>query len=257
LEDDVIHLRLNDPLGRHLWVARLQASLGTDPDPWLAELTQIEHLVEKGDRSAADHLIDLLQSYSDADQEAARTQWDAYLARRPSQRQDIYHELACVAKYALIALGSTAREPLLRAYRGNGPDTALGSWLLSTLVEMEDPELEGFFRQLAGDARTGERARYALETIQRKDANSSTKVQIGARLDPDAALEHYLAGLRDENYFHRWRAAEGLAELADPRAADSLKRLRNDPNEYVRMAVEHALARLAGSKKGDDGFGSG
>jgi hypothetical protein len=60
----------------------------------------------------------------------------------------------------------------------------------------------------------------------------------------DAAFSHYVAHLSDEDPSRRWKAAEGLARLGDPRALGPLASALQDPDWRVRMKAAWALGVL-------------
>lgn len=60
----------------------------------------------------------------------------------------------------------------------------------------------------------------------------------------DAAFAHYVRILSDGDPSKRWRAAEGLARLGDPRALGPLASALQDPDWRVRMKAAWALGVL-------------
>jgi HEAT repeat protein len=60
----------------------------------------------------------------------------------------------------------------------------------------------------------------------------------------DTAFGHYMALLSDDDPSKRWRAAEGLARLGDPRALGPLASALRDPDWRVRMKAAWALGVL-------------
>jgi HEAT repeat protein len=60
----------------------------------------------------------------------------------------------------------------------------------------------------------------------------------------DAAFSHYAALISDGDPSMRWKAAEGLARLGDPRALGPLVSALQDPDWRVRMKAAWALGVL-------------
>jgi HEAT repeat protein len=60
----------------------------------------------------------------------------------------------------------------------------------------------------------------------------------------DAAIDSYVAHLSDEDPSRRWKAAEGLARLGDPRALGPLASALQDSDWRVRMKAAWALGLL-------------
>ena len=60
----------------------------------------------------------------------------------------------------------------------------------------------------------------------------------------DASLAHYLSMLGDEDPSRRWKAAEGLARLGDPRGLDPLISALQDGDWRVRRKAAWALGVL-------------
>jgi HEAT repeat protein len=60
----------------------------------------------------------------------------------------------------------------------------------------------------------------------------------------DARFNHYVSMLSDEDPARRWKAAEGLARLGDPRALGPLVGALQDPDWRVRMKAAWALGQL-------------
>jgi len=60
----------------------------------------------------------------------------------------------------------------------------------------------------------------------------------------DAPYDHYLSLLSDADPSRRWKAAEGLARLGDPRALAPLAAALQDPDWRVRMKAAWALGQL-------------
>jgi hypothetical protein len=60
----------------------------------------------------------------------------------------------------------------------------------------------------------------------------------------DTAFGSYVGLLSDEDPSRRWKAAEGLARLGDPRALDPLVSALQDPDWRVRMKAAWALGVL-------------
>jgi HEAT repeat protein len=60
----------------------------------------------------------------------------------------------------------------------------------------------------------------------------------------DASLAHYLSMLENEEPSRRWKAAEGLARLGDPRGLDPLISALEDGDWRVRRKVAWALGVL-------------
>jgi hypothetical protein len=60
----------------------------------------------------------------------------------------------------------------------------------------------------------------------------------------DAAFDSCVALLSDEDPSRRWKAAEGLARLGDPRALGPLASALQDPDWRVRMKAAWALGVL-------------
>jgi len=60
----------------------------------------------------------------------------------------------------------------------------------------------------------------------------------------DASFNHYLSMLQDEEPSRRWKAAEGLARLGDPRGLDPLISALQDDDWRVRRKAAWALGVL-------------
>lgn len=60
----------------------------------------------------------------------------------------------------------------------------------------------------------------------------------------DARYNHYLSMLTGDDPSRRWRAAESLARLGDPRAVDPLVSALRDPDWRVRRKAAWALGVL-------------
>lgn len=60
----------------------------------------------------------------------------------------------------------------------------------------------------------------------------------------DAAFDRYVALLSDGDPSRRWKAAEGLGRLGDPRALGPLAAALQDPDWRVRMKAAWALGIL-------------
>jgi HEAT repeat protein len=60
----------------------------------------------------------------------------------------------------------------------------------------------------------------------------------------DARFSHYVSMLSDEDPSRRWKAAEGLARLGDPRALGPLVTLLQDRDWRVRRKAAWALGVL-------------
>jgi HEAT repeat protein len=61
--------------------------------------------------------------------------------------------------------------------------------------------------------------------------------KLKAKKDVDGSIK----ALGDSDRFVRWRAAEALGEIGDPRAVEVLSELVHDEHEYVRKAAREAL----------------
>ena len=59
-----------------------------------------------------------------------------------------------------------------------------------------------------------------------------------------SVFDHYLSLLSDADPSRRWKAAEGLARLGDPRALGPLANALQDPDWRVRMKAAWALGQL-------------
>ena len=60
----------------------------------------------------------------------------------------------------------------------------------------------------------------------------------------EARFARYTAMLSDEDPSRRWKAAEGLARLGDPRALGPLAGALQDPDWRVRMKAAWSLGQL-------------
>ncbi|ACL17788.1 HEAT repeat domain-containing protein [Methanosphaerula palustris] len=61
---------------------------------------------------------------------------------------------------------------------------------------------------------------------------------------PDERYEHYRGLLIDPNPTARWKGAEALGRLGDPRAVDDLIGALQDEDRFVRKKAVWALGRL-------------
>ncbi len=63
-------------------------------------------------------------------------------------------------------------------------------------------------------------------------------------LSHDARLAHFIRMLSDDNEANRWKAAEMLGRLEDPRAVDELISALWDDDARVRLKAAWALGRI-------------
>jgi HEAT repeat protein len=136
-------------------------------------------------------------------------------------------ELRRQAGALLERMGRAAVEPLVEVITGEDHEVAaVAGALLSRIAGAE-----GFVRSLS--SRDPEVRRTAVEVLGAIGGPTSSEALITALGDPDPAI--------------RVRVAALLAELADPRALEPLKRAyMADPVPEVAAAAEDALRRLGG-----------
>jgi HEAT repeat protein len=77
------------------------------------------------------------------------------------------------------------------------------------------------------------------KTPSRPDREDSTTAD-----DSGERLAHYLRMLADENPGNRWKAADSLGRLRDPRSADPLIDALFDDDARVRVKVAWALGAI-------------
>lgn len=81
------------------------------------------------------------------------------------------------------------------------------------------------------------------------EASSLTNSEDQERRDDEKKrIAHYLLMLSDDNPASRWKAAESLGRLKDPRATEPLIDALFDEDARVRMKVAWALGSLGDSR---------
>jgi hypothetical protein len=147
--------------------ARQQARHLPESEGWLRRIEEIERLGVENGASVA-RLVGLLQLYADAERESDRVRLESVDAtgRAPTPR-DLYAELARLAHWALRVLGSASCDDVVRAYSHPGASTHARRWLLLTLSEIADPQLEPLFRELADHEELAQRGLTRIEARKR------------------------------------------------------------------------------------------
>jgi hypothetical protein len=228
------------------------ARASEDPAAWLAKIDELERLTDQNEE-AAERLIHLLLSYKAAEVETVERQVEAHRTGTASPKQPLpilLTQLVVIAHHALVMLGTSAREALLHAYAAAPPGAQERLWFLLPLADMGDPQLETFFATLEeGDAGpAGERSPVEGLRLRYEAARAGIGRGHGIAMSSGATeFDRMLSALEHESDHLRWRAADALGQLGDPRAIDPLQKLLSDPCDFVRKAAEEALERIGGS----------
>lgn len=84
-----------------------------------------------------------------------------------------------------------------------------------------------------------------MKIFLKDEPNGITVAQALGRLGPPA-VDGLIKALRSEHKDVRWRAAEALGDIGDPRAIDALTQAGSDEESFVRSSAAQALKKIAG-----------
>ena len=95
---------------------------------------------------------------------------------------------------------------------------------------------------MTGTRKEEERLQYFLEMLSSPEWNLRYRAaQELGRLGEPKALDLLIQALRDEDWRVRQKAAWALGNIGDPRAIQPLRRLMTDPSDGVQDMIRQAL----------------